>query len=126
MEVERDEKGRILRGKLAEKYTKEEAVELFWEIAEKCIEGEFLSIQECQMASKLPPSTFYKLAEMYPEVEDAKRQMNDAIIATVNRKGLENKFNPTAAIWRMKNLGETDKKEVDMTVKEQPLFKLDE
>lgn len=124
-EVIRDEKGRLAKGsQLNQKHNKADLIVLFEELAQKCIDGEYLSIQECQMNSGLVPSTFYNVAEKYPELEDSKRQMNDAIIANVNRMALGNKFNATASIWRMKNLGEKDKTEVDMTVKDQPLFKL--
>lgn len=124
-EAIRDDRGRLIKGsKLNLKHKKEDLIILFNELAQKCIEGEYLSIQECQMNSGLVPSTFYDVAERHPELEDSKRQMNDAIIANVNRMALGNKFNATASIWRMKNLGEKDKTEVDMTVKDQPLFKL--
>ena len=125
MAVKRNEKGHLLKGStLHQKYNKEEVLEVFEKLAQACINGEYLSIQECQMNSGMRPRTFYEYAEKYPELEDLKRQMNDGIIANVNRMGLEGKFNPTAAIWRMKNLGEKDRQEVDMNIKEQPLFKL--
>ena len=125
MAAKRDEKGRLLKGSsLNQKYDKEEVFAIFERLAKACIEGEYLSLQECQMNSGMRPRSFYVYAEKYPELEDLKRQMNDGIIANVNRMGLEGKFNPTAAIWRMKNLGEKDRQEVDMNVKEQPLFKL--
>jgi len=124
-EVVRDDKGRLAKGSmLNQKHNKADLIVLFEELAQKCIDGEYLSMQECQMNSGLVPSTFYDVAEKYSELEDYKRQMNDAIIANVNRMALGNKFNATASIWRMKNLGEKDKTEVDMTVKDQPLFKL--
>lgn len=124
-EVKRDSKGRIMKGSANnQKYNKEEVLAIFEELAQACIDGKYLSIQECQMNSGMRPRSFYVYAEKYPELEDLKRQMNDGIIANVNRMGLEGKFNPTAAIWRMKNLGESDRSEVDVKVQEQPLFKL--
>lgn len=125
MAVKRDEKGRVTKGSnLHQKYNKEEVIKVFEELAKKCIAGEYFSIQECQMNSGMRPRTFYDYAEKYPELEDLKRQMNDGIIANVNRECLTGKMNPTAGIWRMKNLGEKDRQEVDMKVHEQPLFKL--
>lgn len=123
--VKRNEKGQLAKGsQLNKKYSEKDLVKVFWEVAEKCIEGEFLSIQECQMASGIPPSTFYDVSKKYDSLEDPKRQMNDAIIATVNRMGLTNKFNATMCVWRLKNLGERDKTEVAHTHAEQPIFKL--
>ncbi len=125
MAIERDDKGRVLAGsKLHKIYDLEELVEIFEDLAQKCIDGEYLSIQECQMNSGIPVSTFYNVADKYPELEDSKRQMNDAIIANINRMALGNKYNATASIWRMKNLGEKDKQEIDITNKEQAIFDL--
>lgn len=125
MSEKRDEKGRLQKGsKLNKKYELDELITIFEGLAQECIDGNYLCIQECQMHSGMPPSTFYDVAKKHPELEDAKRQMNDAIIVNVNRMGLESKFNPTMAIWRMKNLGEKDKSEVDITHKEQKLFEL--
>lgn len=123
--VERDDKGRVLKGsKLNQKYTKAEVIEIFEGLADLCIAGEYLSIQECQMHSGMRPRTFYEYAEKYPELEDIKQQMNDAIIANINKGALKGNFNPASAIWRMKNLGERDRQELDVAVKEQPLFDL--
>lgn len=123
--VDRDEKGRVKSGsKLNQKYTKSEVIGVFEKLADQCIAGEYFSIQECQMYSGMRPRTFYEYAEKYPELEDIKQQMNDAIIANINRGALKGDFNPASAIWRMKNLGERDKSEVDVSVKEQPLFDL--
>jgi hypothetical protein len=124
--VQRDEKGLLKKGsKLHQKYELKDLIVVFEELAQKCIEGEYLSMQECQMHSGLPHRTFYDVVTKYPELEDSKKQMNDAIIANVNRMALNNKFNPTASIWRMKNLGEKDRSEVEVTQKETQLFNLD-
>ena len=121
--VKRDEKGRVLAGsKLNQKHSKAEILKIFEQLVVDCVEGEYLCVQECQVRSGLPRRTFYAYAEKYPELEDLKMTMNDAIIANINRQGLMNKMNPAMAIWRMKNLGERDKSEVDVQVKEQPLF----
>lgn len=123
--IERDEKGRVVAGStLHQKYTKEEAISLFERLVTECIEGEYLSIQEAQMKSGIRRRTFYDIAKKYPELDELKQEMNDAIIANVNRLGLMGKFNPAIAIWRMKQLGERDSKDLSVEVKEQPLFNL--
>ena len=123
--VERDDKGRVKAGsKLNQRHSKEKFIAIFEELAQKCINGEYLSIQECQMHSGIARRTFYEYADKYPELEDLKLQMNDAIIANTNRNALTGKYNPASAIWRMKMLGERDRQELHVQVKEQPLFDL--
>ena len=46
-----------------------------------------------------------------------KKDIQDAIIRRINSKALQNKFNPTSSIWRMKQLGEKDRTEHDFTTK---------
>jgi hypothetical protein len=124
--IKRDDKGRVESGsKLHQVHDLDSLITIFDRLADACIAGEYLSIQECQMHSGLKPSNFYDVAAKYPELEDSKRQMNDAIIANINRLGLTGKYNPTVCIWRFKNLGEKDKSEVEISTKEQPLFNLD-
>lgn len=122
----RDDKGRYKKGIESpnKKHTLESALPVFENLLDKCIKGEYLSIQACQINSGFGHSVFYDLIDQYPELEDIKKQMNDAIIMNVNEQALKFKFAPAVAIWRMKNLGEKDKQEVDMNVKEQPLFNL--
>lgn len=48
-----------------------------------------------------------------PVFENLKKDIQDIIISRVNNNALRNKFNATASIWRMKQLGEKDKQEID-------------
>jgi hypothetical protein len=96
-----------------ERYSKEDALELF----EKGLEyarwnEECLSVQDVVIYLDLSHSTFYNLCEQHKELDDIKKDLNDAIIARINRQALKNKFNPTASIWRMKQLGERDQQEI--------------
>ena len=55
-------------------------------------------------------------ANKIPVFENIKKDIQDIIISRVNKNALTNKFNSTAAIWRMKQLGEKDKTEQNITL----------
>jgi hypothetical protein len=44
-----------------------------------------------------------------PVFKNLKKDIQDIIISRINKNALKNKFNATASIWRMKQLGEKDK-----------------
>lgn len=48
-----------------------------------------------------------------PVFENLKKDIQDIIISRINKNALNNKFNATASIWRMKQLGEKDKQEIE-------------
>ena len=102
--------------KYNEKYTLEGELPIFEDMLEKAKEGKYLSIQEAVMYSPYGRSSFYHLCDRFKELDSVKEDINDTIIANVNRKALEGEYNPTASIWRMKQLGERDKTEVTSTV----------
>jgi hypothetical protein len=45
-----------------------------------------------------------------------KKEIKEVLISFVDNKALNGDFNPTASIWRMKQLGEIDKQEIDQNV----------
>ncbi len=102
--------------KYNEIYTLEKELPIFKEIVEDAKKGKYLSIQEAVMHSIYPRSVFYYLCEKFKDLDDLKKELNDIIIAIINRGGLEGEYNSTSSIWRMKQLGETDKTEVNQTV----------
>lgn len=52
-----------------------------------------------------------------------KKEIKEVIISFVNNKALKGDFNPTASIWRMKQLGERDRQEKEITHKgNSPVF----
>tara|TARA_R110002051_G_C8769409_1_gene503328 strand:+ start:8010 stop:8405 length:396 start_codon:yes stop_codon:yes gene_type:complete len=102
--------------KYNEIYTLEKELPIFKQIVEDAKKGEYLSIQEAVMHSIYPRSVFYYLCEKFKDLDDLKKELNDTIIAVINKGGLKGDFNPTASIWRMKQLGESDKTEVNQTV----------
>lgn len=123
--VTRGERGRVQKGsKIAQKYDMDEVTKTFEMLVERCKDGEFLSIQECTMHSNMNPRTFRYYCKQYPKLNELKEAMNDYIIANVNRMALSGKFNPASAIFRMKQLGEKDNNNIEVEIKEQPIFKL--
>lgn len=102
--------------KYNELYTLEKELPIFKEIIEEAKKGKYLSIQEAVMLSPYERGIFYYLCERFKDLDNIKKELNDIIIAIVNRKGLEGEFNATSSIWRMKQLGERDKQETISTV----------
>ena len=52
-----------------------------------------------------------------PIFESIKKEAFAIIVSRVNSKALHGKFNPASSIWRMKQLGEIDKQELDNNIK---------
>lgn len=48
-----------------------------------------------------------------PVFANLKNDIQNIIISRINKNALNNKFNSTASIWRMKQLGEKDKQEIE-------------
>lgn len=102
--------------KYTQKYTEEEAVGLFLEMLDYSKTDDCLCVQDAFLHIELPSSTFFYLANKYKVLESIKKDIMANVISKVNRGSLKGDLNSTAAIWRMKQLGETDKTEVNSTV----------
>jgi hypothetical protein len=99
--------------KAAEKWTEEEAYKAFMGMFEYTISNEdIVSVQQAYLDYKMPSATYYYLTNKFPYLESIKRGISDIIISRVNKGAITNNMNSTACIWRMKQLGETDKQEV--------------
>jgi len=95
-----------------QKYTEDQAIELIVKAAEYAInDKECLSVQDAVIHINIPHSTFYDLADKHKVLDNIKKEINNAVIARINKGALLNKMNATAAIWRSKQLGEADKTE---------------
>ena len=99
------------------KYSLEEVLPVFQELLQRTKNGDFLCIQEIVMNAPYPKRTFYHLTDRFEELQDIKEEMNDAIIAIINRESLHNRYNATSSIWRQKQLGERDQQFQDITTK---------
>lgn len=101
--------------KYTQKYTEEDAIPIFERMAEFSKTEDCLCIQDAFLHVDLPSSTFYYLVDKYEVLESIKRDIMANVISRVNRNGLKGNFNATASIWRMKQLGEVDSREVTQT-----------
>jgi hypothetical protein len=110
--------------KAAEKWTIELAKEVFSHMLEYTQKNNnVLSVQQAYIDYGIPCVTYYYLLEKFPELEPFKKGINDTIISRVNKGALEGDYNPTAGIWRMKQLGEKDEKHQDITTKGESINK---
>jgi hypothetical protein len=74
-----------------------------------------LCLQDAIRVSAIPNSTFYYLCDTQPVLDRYKKDMNAAIISRVNKAALKGELKETASIFRMKQLGERDKIDIDHT-----------
>jgi hypothetical protein len=104
--------------KAAEKWTLKDAEDSFNKMLEFTISNDdVVSVQQAYIDFEMPCVTYYYLLKKFPELERIKKGINDIIISRVNKGAINNELNPTACIWRMKQLGERDKQDVDHTTK---------
>ena len=97
-------------------YTERVAILLFEKALKYAQENKnCLCMQDAVAASTICQSTFYYLCEQFENLKKIKVEINSIIIRRINKGDLTNKYNVTAAIWRMKQLGETDRHETDIT-----------
>ncbi len=96
----------------ARKYTKEEAIKEFMEAHEYAmLDKECLCIQDAFIHIGMPSSTFYNLCNEFDVLEAIRKDISCFVLSRINRMGLTHETNATMSIWRMKQLGETDKVE---------------
>lgn len=110
--------------KAGEKWTLEQATHIFEDLLKFAAAGDkALCIDDVTIYArtkyKLPRSTFYNLCDLHPALDNIKKEINSVILAKINRGGLNGDYTPALSIWRLKQLGETDKQElkVDSTTK---------
>lgn len=74
-----------------------------------------LCIQDAIKQTGIPSRTFYHLADTEEVLRNIKDSINDTIIIRVNKGALHGELRETASIFRMKQLGERDKIDIDHT-----------
>ena len=67
------------------------------------------------------PNYAAHLVNRFAVLEDYKKAINDRVISRINQEALKGDYNPTAGIWRMKQLGEKDTQHQDHTTKGESL-----
>ena len=100
--------------KAAQKWTLENAEPLFLKALDFAkSDDDCLCVQDAISESGIPYVTFYYLADKHPVLNDIKTSINNEVIRRINRGALKGDFNPASSIWRMKQLGERDKQEIE-------------
>ena len=74
---------------------------------------DILCLQDAIRSVGLYSSGLNYLLNRFPEFETIKKDIQDVIVCKVNRNALKGDFNPTASIWRMKQLGERDESNIN-------------
>ena len=76
---------------------------------------EILCFQDACMSIGWRSSKVEYWSKKIPNIENIKNYIRDIINSRINKKALRGNFNPTASIWRMKQLGEKDTQEIKNT-----------
>jgi len=99
----------MMNNENAEKWTFEDAKEVFIKIYENVIsDNDILCLQDAYYVSNISHTTFYYLISKYPVLNNIKEDIQNYIIRKINKCTLQGDFNSTGGIWRMKQLGEKD------------------
>ena len=100
--------------KAAEKWDADTVRDIFNKMVENTKnDDKILCIQDAIMSVDLYPSSVNYLVDKFPVFESLKSDINNIIIARINRGALTGGFNPTASIWRMKQSGERDSSDIN-------------
>lgn len=98
--------------KYNEVWTLEDVLPILDKVIKEAKKGKYLSIQEAVMNLPFKRQMFYHLCKRFEEVGELKQELNDIIIAIINRRALEGEYNANVAKFRMNQLGEIERKEV--------------
>jgi len=102
--------------KAAEKWTEEEVYKLFEEMYVNVSEDdEILCFSDACLSVGYRDSHVDYFITKFPVFEIHKKDVKKRIVSRINKEALQNNYNPTASIWRMKQLGERDEKYIDQT-----------
>jgi len=98
--------------KEAEKWSKEDVSEIIEKMyANTEDDEEILCFSDACKSVGFRDSHFDYLMKKFPVFESTKKDIQKRIVSRINKAALNNDKNVTASIWRMKQLGETDKVE---------------
>lgn len=112
--------------KYAQEWTLENAKSRFEDALKYATEDDdCLCLQDAIFYSGIPSSTFYYLADNHKVLENLKRDINSVIISRINRLAIRDQAPATAAIWRMKQLGEKDEQHVKQEITNRPILNID-
>ena len=98
------------------KYTEEEATEIFLRGAEWAKSSEdCLCLEDVILHLDIPASSFYYLVKEYNVLESIKKEMHIAIISRINKGAVNSEYAAAPAIWRLKQMGESDQQNINVT-----------
>lgn len=100
----------------ARKWTEDEAIEVFIEglnFADD--DDDALCIEDVFKHMEMPKTTFYDLIKQFDVLNSIKGDMNSAIVRRVNAAALKSGFAAAPAIWRLKQMGESDQQNINVT-----------
>ena len=103
--------------KSAEKWTEEIAKEAFEIMVQNAANHkDIFSVYDCYRSAGIRGSMFHYLVDKFPVLENYKKEIQEAIAARINKGAILGDYNPTACIWRMKQLGEKDQSTQDINM----------
>jgi hypothetical protein len=80
-----------------------------------------LCLEDAIHQTEIPYSTYDYLALKYEVLGRIKKDTKIEVKRRINKGALEGDYNPASGIWRMKQLGEVDKQEIDQNIKSNEL-----
>ena len=112
--------------KAAEKWNEENVKELIENMRDNAKDDkEILCLQDAIHSVDLYSSGLNYLIKKFPVFESIKKDIEDLILARINKGALLGDFNPASGIWRMKQLGEKDTQHQDFTTKGEKIKSID-
>ena len=75
-----------------------------------------LCLEDAIHHAQIPYSTYDYLANKYEVLGRIKKDTMAEVKRRINKGSLEGGYNPASGIWRMKQLGDTDKQEIKQEV----------
>ena len=110
----RDEKMRFAKGNTcSQSRSLAEWLDLFQKMKDYLRASDLLSLNELLDKFDVPYSTFKDNCLKYKELNSFRDDLRSILIARINRGAIKNEFNPTSSIWRMKQLGEVDSRDIN-------------
>ena len=99
------------------KYTEAESMEMFLEAFEwvKSHPSKALCIEDVIIEMGIPRRTFYSLCNWHEDLHSIKEDIKMLIISKVNKAALSDEFRAAPAIWRLKQMGESDQTNINVT-----------
>lgn len=108
--------GAEIGNKYAQKWTKDEAYPLFIKGLKYAQKSTLcLHLADAINQTGIPYSTYDYLAEKHKVLGTIKKDTKIEVLRRVNKGTMEGDYTPAAGIWRMKQLGETDRVDQNIT-----------